>query len=125
MSDDPAEIFGTDDPEGQYRRAMLWPVINWLLPLRFDPPSDAIDMLASRHQPLPAVPRQGEFLLVEAFDRRIQVDRVTWDARSRVMVRLVPVLTSPEATDALKATGWDVFTVQDEEDLPEAWGTHR
>jgi hypothetical protein len=78
------EFFGDIGLEAQEKRAMLWPIVNWLLPLRFTAAGVANDMLAMHNQPLPTVPRQGESR--EVLGARARIERVQWTQDGRVLV---------------------------------------
>ena len=96
-------------------RATLWPVVNWLLPITLTPAGSGADLLALRSQPLPAIPRTGEWLRIG--DARVEVDAVVWDGQGRITVRLSDITVTYEFVETIKTAGWQVITRED----PDEW----
>jgi hypothetical protein len=108
--------FGDVPLEVIEQRASLWPVVNWLLPIMMRPPTGNVDYFGLRGQPLPTVPRQGEWLGIDALRARVEVERVQWGSDGRVMAKLGVALLDPDQLDLLRAEGWDIFPPQQAED---------
>jgi hypothetical protein len=113
--DELKRLYGDIPMDAIAQRATLWPVVNWLLVVRLAPTGTSDDMFARKSQPLPTVPRIGEWR--DVLDRPVQIERVQWDNDGRVIVRLRTVELAYDALDQLRADGWTVFP----RDEPEDW----
>jgi hypothetical protein len=112
--DELRRAFGDIPVEAMEQRSMLWPIVNWIVPIRLEPVGAGDDLYATRHQPLPTVPRTGEWLSI--IDRRVPVERVQWMNDGRVLVILRTIAVAYEFTDLLGDAGWNVFPRTDPDD---------
>jgi hypothetical protein len=102
-------------PEAQELRATLWPVVNFLLPIRLQPAAEGeADYFALKPQLLPRVPVPGEWLEVPR--GRALVDRVQWTSDGRVGVHLQEAAMDASYLDELGQAGWKTFPRQDADD---------
>jgi hypothetical protein len=99
-------------PEIQELRAGLWPVVNWLMPIRLEPAAEGeVDYLALRPQLLPRVPVAGDWVYVPR--HRALVDRVEWSEDGRVVVRLQSAAVDAGYLEELEQAGWQTFPRHD------------
>ena len=93
-----------------------WSVVNLLLPLKVGG-EDPTGMFALAVWVLPRVPTIGEEIY--AIGHRIEVERVSWDIKGRVTVRLREAHVEPSTLQALEQEGWTVTPWEDEP--PREW----
>jgi hypothetical protein len=95
-------------PEIQNLRASLWPIVNWLIPMRVQPATGGeVDYFALRAQLLPRVPISGEWLIIPRY--HAPVDRVEWTDDGRVVARLKEIPADASYLDELERAGWLTF----------------
>lgn len=105
---DPESLFPPDLPdEVRLFRAQHWIPVNLLFPLKFGPETKDMEYLALKHQLLPRVPAQGEWIEIP---RHYQpVEAVRWGADGKVLVRLRMATVEAGYLDELQAAGWTTF----------------
>jgi len=100
------------DEETRHLRGTLWPVVNWLMPIRLEPAAEGeADYLALKPQLLPRVPVAGDWVEVPGYWAR--VERLSWGADGRVLARLQEARVEPGVIDDLDRAGWQTFPRQD------------
>ena len=93
-------------------RTTLWPVVNWLMPLRLEPADEGgADYLALRPQLLARAPVAGEWLYIPR--HRARIERVEWTEDGRVIGRLQDADVEPSYLEDLERAGWQVFPRHD------------
>jgi hypothetical protein len=97
-----------------------WSVVNLLLPLKVGG-ENPTEMFALAYWVLPRVPTIGEEIY--AIGHRITVERVGWDIKGKVTVRLREAHVEASTLRALEQEGWTVAPWEDEP--PSEWLTDR
>lgn len=89
--------------------------------LPFDDTDAAPTMFALSHWLLPRVPCVGEQIVVEALQRRMEVEDVIWNSAGRAIVNLKAARLEAQGLEDLELDGWRLAPSKDEP--PSEWLT--
>jgi hypothetical protein len=118
MEELPRELQGLK-PEDARLLALLWPVVNFALPLRIAVSGEdgGQRMLARANWMLSRVPVVGDE--VQVLGRHLPVVSVLWTDERKALVKLAEVTAPAPVLEALEGEGWEILTPEPEP--PSEW----